>query len=148
MHRTVLAPDKSCAEKSGLAPCDKTRVLIADDEGCIVQLFEMILSEAIPCIHFDRAYNGEEAVRAFEPAHHAVLLLDLHMPVMDGGMAFQKIRQMCRAKGWKMPAVIFCTGFVPSDSIREVVARNPDHGLLSKPVSERDLVEAVRSRLG
>jgi len=73
--------------------------------------------------------------------------MDLHMPVMDGQQAFLELKRMCESRGWEMPSVVFCTGFIPPDSIREVIARQPRHALLSKPVTGDKLVDAVKARL-
>jgi CheY-like chemotaxis protein len=73
--------------------------------------------------------------------------MDLRMPVMDGRQAFLAVETMCRERGWEMPAVIFCSGYAPPDAIVHVVARNPIHQILQKPVSNETLVSAVRSRL-
>lgn len=129
------------------APCDNRSILIVDDEPSIVRLFKVMLSSALPGIHIDTAANGEEALESFQRKHQRVLLMDLHMPIMDGRAAFRKIEELCRAEGWDMPAVVFCTGFAPPESVKAVVAQNPAHGLLSKPVTGRALVDAVKCRL-
>ena len=128
-------------------PCDKSSVLIVDAEPSIVRLFKVKLSTAIPEVQIDTAANGEEALHLFSEKHHRVLLMDLHMPVMDGRVAFGKIEQLCESLNWEMPSVVFCTGFAPPESVKTVVAKNPAHCLLSKPVAGRALVDAVKSRL-
>jgi CheY-like chemotaxis protein len=69
------------------------------------------------------------------------------MPVMDGQFAFGEISKLCADKGWEMPAVVFCTGFAPPDSVMGAVDASDHHGLLLKPVTGEVLVQAVRSRL-
>ena len=93
------------------------------------------------------ASNGAEALDRFKQRHHGVLLMDLHMPVMDGQSAFVAIRETCAAGGWEMPSVVFCSGFVPPDTVREIVSRGSEHCLLAKPVAPEDLVRIVQSRL-
>ena len=132
----------------GSVECNKGRILLVDDERTILKLFKMILASGFPDRKIDMAGNGKEAVDLFLEGHHGVLVMDLHMPVMDGQAAFCEIEKMCRAKNWEMPAVIFCTGFAPPDTVRNVVSSNPMHCLLSKPIGGDVLVETVRSRLG
>jgi CheY-like chemotaxis protein len=110
-------------------------------------LFRAILSQALPDCTFDMAGDGEEAVRAFSEGHHRVLLMDLHMPVMDGQSAFFQIRDLCADRRWEMPSVVFCTGFVPPDTVQAIVAENPTHCLLQKPLSDETLTGAIRKRL-
>jgi len=134
---------KQCAP----VPCDRSRILLVDDEAGILQLFQVILSSAFRGCKVETAENGADAVAAFDRGHHAVILMDLHMPVMDGQTAFAKIEEVCSMKNWEMPAVIFCTGFAPPDTVAKIVEEDSTHGLILKPVSTETLVRAVASRL-
>jgi len=127
--------------------CDKTRMLLVDDEESIRFLFQMILAADLPDLNIDLACNGREALDMFSRGHHAVLLMDLHMPVMDGRSAFEAIRKMCGERRWQMPSVVFCTGFVPPEPVARAVEEDASHCLLAKPVSSRRLIEAIRLRL-
>ena len=138
---------KLSAQRAEGLPCDRKRILIVDDEALIQRLFEMVLSWELPDCKIDVVSNGVEALHAFSERHHAVLLMDLHMPVMDGQAAFREIQSRCRTKNWEMPAVVFCTGYAPPASLTSVLAANGTHCLLSKPVSNEVLIDAVKSRL-
>jgi len=127
--------------------CDKTSMLLVDDEESIRILFEMILSADLPDLHIDLACNGQEALELFSRKHHAILLMDLHMPVMDGRTAFGEIQEMCRERSWQMPSVVFCTGFAPPEPVIKAIEEDETHCLLAKPVSGRCLIEAIRDRL-
>jgi CheY-like chemotaxis protein len=127
--------------------CDRRRILVVDDEQIIQRLFEMVLNWELPGCEVEVASNGREAVDAFCRGHHAVLLMDLHMPVMDGQAAFVELQKKCEASNWEMPSVVFCTGYAPPASLRRLVTNSTSHCLLPKPVSNETLVDAVRSRL-
>jgi len=122
------------------------RVLIVDDEP-IVDLFRTILASTVAGMEIDVAADGAQAVERFRAKRHGVLLMDLHMPVMDGLSAFRRIEKLCGEGKWRMPAVVFCTGFAPPDMLRQVLDGDSRHGFLSKPVTADQLVEAVVSRL-
>ena len=128
-------------------PCDRCRVLLVDDEASIRFLFHMILSSELGNVRIDLAADGREAVGLFREGHHAVVLMDLHMPVMDGRAAFGSIEELCRSLHWEMPSVVFCTGFACTDAVLRIVQGSPSHCLLSKPVSSEKLVNTVRERL-
>lgn len=130
-----------------LFPTDRQRVLVADDEAGIRDLFRMVLDCELKDCRVDLAVNGAEVVEAFRQAHHGVILLDVHMPVMDGIQAFEEIHSMCREEGWELPAFVFCTGFEASTALQNIVSSNPRHCLLQKPVANNILVEALRVRL-
>jgi CheY-like chemotaxis protein len=123
------------------------KVLIVDDEDSIVLLFRSILEFAFNDIEVDIARNGMQAVESFRSKQHGLLLMDLHMPIMDGFSAYDKINQLCASESWNMPSVIFCTGFAPSDKMRKVLDDNPCNGYLPKPISPDDLIGAIKSSM-
>lgn len=135
-------------EQQGLEPCDRNRVLLVDDEKTILHLFKMILGGALPDCILDVAGDGEEAVRLLERHHHAVVLMDLHMPVKDGCVAFREMESLSQKKGWEMPAVIFCTGFAPPGALKDIVSESSIHCLLAKPINNAALLSAVKRQLG
>lgn len=128
-------------------PCEKNRLLIVDDEVSIVRLFKIILSSALPDITIDTAHNGQEAVELFEKLRPGTLLMDLHMPVMDGRKAFETIQALCENNDWAMPSIIFCTGYAPPNWVHNVIRTHKKHQLLTKPVTSPVLIEAVKSRM-
>jgi CheY-like chemotaxis protein len=133
-------------ETVSLIPCDTNRLLIVDDEMRIREVFRMILSDGLPEKTIETASNGQEALDAFAKFHHKVCLMDLHMSVMDGHMAFLKILELCEVRKWEAPSVVFCTGFAHPDAVRSVVVRDSTHCLLSKPVRAETLLNVIRSR--
>ena len=54
---------------------------------------------------------------------------------------------LCAEQNWEMPAVIFCTGYEPTPKVREIIAKDPRHCLLSKPVSNDILLETIKAHL-
>ncbi|MFZ4394407.1 MAG: response regulator [Kiritimatiellia bacterium] len=135
------------ADTLGFIPCSALRILVTDDETPVRDIFRMILSLSFPTCQIDVASNGQEAVDSFQQFHQGVLLMDLKMPVMDGQTAFDKIREHCTAMGWEMPAVIFCTGFTTTLSVKSRVDQDPRHCVIQKPVTSEIICTAVRSRL-
>lgn len=133
---------------SGGRVCDRSdRVLIVDDEEPIVFLFRAILDSAFRGMKIDTVGDGAKAVACFLANRHDVLVMDLHMPVMDGLAAFREIEALCEGKKWVMPSVLFCTGFAPPDTLSRIIAGDSRHGYLPKPVSPDELIDAIQSRL-
>jgi CheY-like chemotaxis protein len=135
------------SEDKSQVRCDRNRVMIADDEPAIRDLFATIISYTYPEIKVDQACNGLEALNAFRDAHQGILFLDMRMPEMDGHQAFLAIQDMCREKNWQMPSVIFCTGIDPPETVRRIVGDGKFHFLLRRPVTSDDIINAVKSRL-
>lgn len=127
--------------------CDRDRALVVDDEKAIVKLFGSIINMEIPGLAVDVASNGLEALDSFSSRHQGLLIMDIHMPVMDGEAAFREIERVCREKNWIMPSIVFCTGYAPPALVKEVVSSGAGHGLLRKPAGYKDIVDAVRARL-
>jgi len=126
---------------------NKRLILIADDEKEICDLFVNISSAKLQGCKIDMAVNGLEAVHSFEDGHHAVIVMDLHMPVMDGFAAFRKIQSLCSEKNIEMPCVIFFTGFMPSKELQAILDASPQHTLLKKPIGIQKVVEEIKARL-
>ena len=128
--------------------CTPRRILIVDDNDSVKRVFQRVLQFSLPECQTDLASNGEEAVRLFGLNHYAVILMDLRMPVLDGESAFHMIEDMCRARKWDEPSVVFCTGYIPSDSILDQVREHSENCcLLHKPVDNKTLVASIKSRL-
>lgn len=128
--------------------CNRSRILIVDDEQLILNVFMRIVHHELPTLTLDTAHNGVEALDIFANFHHEMLLLDLHMPVMNGQQAFLKMRDMCRERLWDMPSVAFCTAYNPSKAFRDFAIDNDAHNcLLIKPVSLKQIVSTVREHM-
>lgn len=130
-----------------LVQCNRGRVLIVEDEDPIRMLFMRVLNLSLPQIKVDLAANGREACDRFRQEHHAVILLDLHMPEMDGLETFHRIRELCTQQHWVLPAVVFCTAFAPSEAVNEIVGDGSYHGVLRKPVRSDDIIASIRARM-
>lgn len=130
-------------------PANPNRLLIVDDEDSVRRITQSVLEANLPeTFDYDFASNGEEAVRLFARTHHKVILLDLAMPVMDGEQAALKIMDLCEESKWEPPSIVFRTGYAPPGNVRNLVAVDPAHCLLRKPVRNQTLVTAVKKRLG
>jgi len=147
---TVLLPlrsDCAPAEDSEPAAGGSCRILVVDDEDDISRLFQLMLGAEIAGSTVDAVADGTEAVAAFERNPYDVIVMDLHMPEMDGQTAFIRIRELCERRNMPMPPVVFCTGYVPPNGITEAVEGDGRFSLLLKPVDMRSLVDSVKVSL-
>ncbi len=120
------------------------RVLLVDDHpinrqvaSLFMRPFNMRIVEAV---------NGVEALAALEREPFDIVLLDMHMPVMDGPTTIRHIRNS--GQPWAdMPVVALTADAMSGD--RERYLALGMSGYLSKPLAERDLLsEIARVRTG
>lgn len=133
--------------KNNPTPSDGRRILIADDEREIREMLELLLATRLSEYPIDVVVNGAEAVHAFQEVYYRAVVLDIRMPVKDGGEAFGEVKKICETNGWEMPAFVFCTGFDPTPEVEAIVAGDSRHCLLRKPLDSDELVEILRARL-
>jgi signal transduction histidine kinase/CheY-like chemotaxis protein len=116
-------------------------VLVVDDQ------FENRdwISKLLASVGFSvrEADNGEAAIRAWEEWHPDLILMDVHMPVMDGLEATRRIKSDPRGK--ETVVVVLTASAMEED--RRMVTQSQADQFLSKPCREDDLLETVRSLL-
>jgi two-component system cell cycle sensor histidine kinase/response regulator CckA len=142
-RRVPVVVDDSPPSEKPIAP----RILIADDEQMIRKLFGMILMFEFPEAVIDQVSDGEQAVAAFSKSCHDLIIMDLQMPGQDGRESFFEIRKICTDRNWRLPPIVFCTGFTPAESLADIIKDGLVNCLLRKPIKAELLLEAVRKRL-
>jgi signal transduction histidine kinase/CheY-like chemotaxis protein len=92
------------------------------------------------------AQDGREAVELRATGRHQAIVMDCHMPVMDGFQATRTIRSMEREHDWESIPVIALSGHVsPEDREKCFAAGMSAH--LSKPVRLEVLKRALEQEL-
>jgi len=77
------------AEASALA---RLRILVAEDND-VNRRLAMFMLQKLGC-QSDFASDGQETIHSWETIPYDVILMDCHMPVLDGYSATQKIREL------------------------------------------------------
>jgi signal transduction histidine kinase/DNA-binding response OmpR family regulator len=117
------------------------RILIADDlpenRNWLFKLLTAI-GFAVQC-----ADDGEAAVREWHEWSPRLILMDVHMPVMDGHEATRRIKA---APGGKETVIVIMTASVLDEDRRKVRQSGADD-FLAKPCREEVLLEKVRALL-
>ena len=114
------------------------RLLLVDDHPINRQVARLFLRPFN--MHIVEAANGAEALEALEREEFDVVLLDMHMPVMDGPTCIARIRSS--AKPWAAIPVIALTADAMSGDRERYLAMGMN-GYLSKPLAERDLMSEI-----
>jgi signal transduction histidine kinase/CheY-like chemotaxis protein len=120
------------------------RVLLVDDQPINRQVAALFLRPFN--MHVVEAVNGVDALEALKREPFDLVLLDMHMPVMDGPTCITHIR--ASAETWSQVPVVALTADAMSGD-RERYLGMGMNGYLSKPLAERDLLaEIARVRSG
>lgn len=128
----------SLLEAASRALSDVT-VLIVEDNDVNVQILQVFLKKTNPK-RILVAGNGEEALALLAREKCGLILMDVHMPVMDGITATKRIRQS--GKSWSNVPILAVTA-AARGSEREACDRAGVTGFIAKPVSPNEIYENV-----
>ena len=135
--------DPADADAASRAPrplADRGRVLVVEDN----ELNQVVARGLVERLGFTTAVaaNGSDALDALRREHYDVVLMDCHMPVMDGFAATRRIRESERGRT-RLPVVALTASATVSDRERCLSAGMDDH--LAKPI-DADALAAVLDR--
>jgi len=120
------------------------RILLADDCPDNTALIQAYLEHSP--YELDTAQDGAVAVEKFTSGHYDLVLMDLHMPVMDGYMAVKKMREWEREHNLKPAPILALTASGTDDGGQESIeAGCTAH--LSKPIKKSMLLETMQQAL-
>ena len=115
-------------------------VLVAEDNAMSILLMKKLFSSWN--IKADFAENGMIALEMAEIKFYDVILMDIHMPVMDGYEASIRIRSFYEGK--KKPILIALTASVANDVIKKIEHAGMDD-YISKPFNPNELKNKLAS---
>jgi PAS domain S-box-containing protein len=113
------------------------RLLVVDDEESILMSVSRLMKREGYAV--DTARNGQEGVRVFRESAEAysAVLLDLTMPIMGGGEAFEAIRAIRP----NMP-ILLMSGY-SDEQVSVALSQGKSSGFLSKPFRVEELLDAL-----
>jgi PAS domain S-box-containing protein len=131
----AAAPADSVAPLK-LPPC---RVLVADDGASNRKLVQVVLTRAGMSIQ--ATDNGLDAVKLGASGNFDLILMDMHMPVMDGLTATHRLR----AQGCRIPIIAMTADVMKDDEAKCLAAGCT--GFLPKPIQIDRLVQTIAAQL-
>jgi DNA-binding NarL/FixJ family response regulator len=114
------------------------RILIVDDQALFREGLHTLLSVQADLLVVGEARHGEEALRLAAVLNPDIILMDLHMPVLDGVAATRRLQSTHPAI-----KVLVLTTFDDDEDVFEGL-RAGAVGYLLKDVPSEKLVEAIR----
>ena len=124
---------------SGSASSFSLRILVAEDNDFNAQLLEQLLMRRGHRVRL--ANNGREALALVEEEAFDLLLLDVHMPELDGFQVVQAIRERERTAGGHLHVIALTARSRKEDRERCLAAGMDD--FLAKPIQADDLWAAI-----
>lgn len=114
-------------------------LLIVDDVSELRRLFRTMLEPTgLTCLE---ASDGLQALAVLQAQQIDILLLDMHMPVLDGMAVLQEL-----ALWPHKPVVVAVTADVQTDVHQHIMAAGASH-VLTKPVAKAALLQVIRPYL-
>jgi len=138
------AAEQSLAPSPAQGLEDDIRVLVVDDNATNRLVLETMLAQL--GIATASAKDGREAVELWEAGGWDVVLMDIHMPVMDGLEACREIRSREAAGGRGHTPIIAVTASVLSHETKRYYLAGLD-GVVAKPIEIGSLIAALETAL-
>ncbi len=143
---SLVTPPVEAGES--LTPVDREPttlpLLIVEDNRFNSMVLERILKQA--GYNSQIAENGEEALEALDQNSYACILMDCHMPVMDGYEATRHIRQLEEDTDEHIPIIAVTANALAGD--RDLCLESGMDDYLKKPVRRLNLVAALEKYAG
>lgn len=117
------------------------KAMVVDDSGIVRRVSRGIM-EALG-FEVCEAEDGQKALEVFEANHPSIILLDWHMPVMNG---IEFIRALRAREDGSDAVVIFCTTETQLESIQEAITAGANEYVM-KPFDE-DIIRGKLEQLG
>lgn len=132
-------PEKIAMRPGFTAP--DARLLAVDDNIMNLELYRGILKETK--IQIDTAVNGVEALELISQYKYDLIILDHMMPIMDGMETLKTIKKQNLCSD--VPILVITANVVSGE--KSAYLNAGFDAFLSKPVSSRQLLDAVRKYL-
>jgi DNA-binding NarL/FixJ family response regulator len=118
------------------------RIVIADDQAIVREGLVQLLGGLDEIEVAGAAADGEQALALVAEHHPDAILLDLHMPVLDGIGATRRL-----VAEHPEVAIVVLTTYVDDESVREAL-RAGARSYLTKDADRGDIAAALRAAVG
>jgi PAS domain S-box-containing protein len=128
------------AKSDPLPALPALRILVAEDNELNQKVVQHFLGREGHSVQIAR--DGREALAALEQGGFDLLLLDVHMPELDGFCVVEAVRRREEATGRHLPVIALTARSMKGDRERCLEAGMDDY--LSKPVRRAELLAAIQ----
>lgn len=118
------------------------KILLADDTAVNLSLATKLLKRRGHDI--TAVEDGLQAFEAFKEGSFDVVLMDIHMPVMDGLESTSKIREFEASDTSRPPTAIIAMTANNEQSDHEIYLKSGMNGIITKPLDIKKVVTQIR----
>ena len=118
------------------------KILLADDTAVNLSLATKLLKRRGHDI--TAVEDGLQAFEAFKKDSFDVVLMDIHMPVMDGLESTSKIREFEASDTSRPPTAIIAMTANNEQSDHEIYLKSGMNGIITKPLEIKKVVTQIR----
>ena len=139
--------DAESEASAGSVRVKGTSILLVEDNALNTEIARRLLEDE--GAHVTCVVNGQQALDAFEESESGsidLILMDVHMPVMDGLEATARIRALERSDATNVPIVAMTADAYAEDVRKCLAAGMSDH--VAKPIDPQRLFDVVGRCLG
>lgn len=113
--------------------------MLVEDVEINLTLAKIIINKIIPDVNIIEAKDGAEAVEKYKGFEPDFIFMDIQMPIMDGFLATQRIREI--EIGKRVPIVALTAGAILGTKERCLKAGMDDY--ISKPIKSKEIEETL-----
>ena len=132
------------APQPSLPQDDKGLILLVDDQEVNQKVGRYMLQDL--GYQVETANNGQEALNKLQNVHYDLILMDCHMPEMDGFEATRLIRHQEQSLGLQPVPIIALTADVQAGIVEECQQAGMN-AYLSKPFNLQQLENILKTQL-
>jgi CheY-like chemotaxis protein len=121
------------------------KILIAEDVFLNMVLIKAMITELGFNVEVIEAKNGKEAIEKYQEFSPDLILMDVHMPELNGINATKKIREIELLSGNAVPIIALTAGALKEE--REKCFENGMNDFLTKPLVPEKIMEMLETYL-
>ncbi len=137
------APDSPVIPAPARLPFEGLSVLCVEDNVVNQKVVERLIGSRVAQLHF--ASHGREALSVLDTVHIDVVLMDIHMPVMDGIETTMEIRG---SEATYANVIIIALTADPDYQQMRICRNIGMNDTIAKPVRREDILEAFNRTMG
>ncbi len=131
---------KELRKSGGVKSMERKRILVAEDVPANQLIAKHILKSWGHVVTI--ADNGRDVLRLLEKNNYDLVLMDIHMPEMNGVVTTREIRKLTNSKKANIPIIAVTAAAFKDETERYLEAGMND--FITKPYTEEKLFEVIR----